>query len=412
MEKKQQIPVGNFILVINAGSSSLKFAVYQCQTIKREYSGLIKNIGKEFSSLKINDANSVAVSVKKAVYQNIDEAASGIISWLKTIQSKCFISSVGYRLVQGGPHHRSPEVITDELLEDLTKFIFLAPNHLPDELALIKKFRSAFPDLTHVACFDTNFHRDMPDQAKYYALPEKFKGQGLIRYGFHGLSYEYIMDKLDRNFAYINQKKIIIAHLGSGSSMAAVSFGKCIDTTMGVSPIGGLVMSTRSGDLDPGAILFMLKQSKMTVEELDNVLSHESGMKAIAGTGNMEELLKNASFDKRAEAAVNLFCCQAKKFIGALAAALGGLDILIFTGGVGENSPQIRERICADMDFMGVKLDRLRNQDTQKIISCQSSKVSIMVFETNEERMIALHTKKIGSHLAEDEMALNASVNP
>lgn len=381
------------MLVINAGSSSLKFAIYRQETMQRDYSGSVKNIGEASGGMEIIDKNGKSILLKAKHYVNMEDAAVATILWLKTITTHCKISAIGYRLVQGGADHRYPELITEKLLSDLAELIFLAPNHLPDELVLIRQFQSEFRNIPHIACFDTYFHKDMPDQAKYYALPEKYKNQGLMRYGFHGLSYEYIMHQLNLETTANHPQKIIIAHLGNGSSMSAVSSGKGKDTTMGISPIGGLVMGTRCGDLDPGAILFILKKSGMTVEQLDALLSHESGMKAIAGTGDMKALVNSATEDSRAKAAVNLFCYQAKKYIGALAAALGGLDVLVFTGGVGENSPEIRSRICLDMDFMGLKLDTELNQQAESIISCADSRVGIRIINTDEEYMIAIHTK-------------------
>ncbi|UKT64744.1 acetate/propionate family kinase [Pedobacter mucosus] len=407
MDKDLQLTGEHFILVLNSGSSSLKFAVYHQATGHRQWSGVIKGIGRPMGTMDLTDSHGDSTALKKEYYRNIEDAAVAIIRWLKENKKHCLISAIGYRLVQGGAAHRRPEIITEKLLEDLKELIFLAPNHLPDELRLINTFLMEFSALKHVACFDTNFHRDMPDQNKYYALPVEYKDQGLMRYGFHGLSYEYIMQKLNHHLASIDKKKIIIAHLGNGSSMAAVALGKGFDTTMGVSPMGGMVMATRCGDLDPGALLFILKQNDITPEELDVELSKESGLKAIAGTGDMEEILNSLRNNKKAEAALTLYCHQAKKFIGSLAASLGGLDMLIFTGGIGQNSPEVRERICTGMDFMGVKIDHCLNQDARKIISHRNSRVNIWVMATNEEYVIAMHTKDFLLH---DERNKSSSV--
>ncbi|MFC3560585.1 acetate/propionate family kinase [Pedobacter jamesrossensis] len=395
MEKNVKLNNEQFILVLNSGSSSLKFAVYHYKSMHRQWFGVITGIGKPLGNMTISDSHQHEASRRMRHYRNIEDASTEIILWLKENKKNCQIYAIGYRIVQGGANHMVPEIVTEKLLADLNALIFLAPNHLPNELSLINTFLLKFPSLNHVACFDTNFHREMPDENKFYPLPVKYKKQGLRRYGFHGMSYEYIMQKLNEQYAFIDQKKIIIAHLGNGSSMAAISSGKGFDTTMGISPMGGLVMATRCGDLDPGAILFMLKQNDITAEELDVELSEESGMKAIAGTGDMQEILNMGDDDKRAVAAITLYCCQAKKFIAALAASMGGLDMLIFTGGIGQNSPEIRERICADMDFMALKIDRCLNLRTEKIVSCQSSRVCIRVMKTDEEFMIALHTKRI-----------------
>ncbi|GGI26476.1 acetate/propionate family kinase [Pedobacter mendelii] len=403
MEKYIKLTGEQFILVLNLGSSSLKFAIYHHKTMHRQWSGVIIGIGKSIGSMEVTDSHQYSALPKTEHYRNIEDAGTAIIHWLKKIKKYSLISAIGYRIVQGGADHRIPEIVSEKLLADLNALIFLAPNHLPGELSLINTFLLEFPDLKHVVCFDTNFHKDMPDHNKYYPLPAKYKDNGLIRYGFHGLSYEYIMHKLHQQHAFIDQKKIIIAHLGNGSSMAAVTFGKGFDTTMGISPMGGLVMSTRCGDLDPGAILFMLKQNDITPEELDVKLSYESGLIAIAGTGDMKELLNLSGDNQQAEAAIKLYCCQAKKFIAALAASIGGLDILIFTGGIGENSPEIRERICGEMDFMGLKIDRCLNLRKEKVISDQNSRVSVRVMATNEECMIAMHTKNILAPVVDDE---------
>ena len=286
-------------------------------------------------------------------------------------------SAISHRLVQGGPDHRKPELINEQLLKTLDQFVYLAPNHLPDELKTIKAFQAAFPGIPQVACFDTAFHKDMPSCARYYPLPGKYKDMGLMKYGFHGLSYQYILQELTSQDPEVTKKKIIIAHLGNGASMAAIKDGISVDTTMGVSPTGGLVMGTRTGDLDPSVLLFLLKKGKLTPNQLDALVSTESGLKAIAGRNDVQELLQAEPNDLKAGEALTVFCYAAKKFIGALAAAMGGLDLLVFTGGIGENSDIIRERICKDMKFMGIDL------------ADSNSRVAVRVIPTNEELMIA-----------------------
>jgi acetate kinase len=249
--------------------------------------------------------------------------------------------------------------------------------------------------LPQVACYDTLFHNSLPQFVKEYPLPSKYLGTGLLKYGFHGLSYEYIMQTLGKSMPGIKNKRIVIAHLGNGASMTAVKNGESVDTTMGLTPLGGLVMSTRPGDMDPGVLLFLLKQNQCTADELDEVLNKESGLKAIAGTGDMRQLLKNEATDSRAGQAIATFCYTAKKFIGAYSAALGGLDLLVFTGGIGENSATIRERICNGMDFLGVQVDRNLNATDARVISPRNSKVKTMVIKTDEEKMIAQHTRMI-----------------
>ena len=235
----------------------------------------------------------------------------------------------------------------------------------------------------------------MPDCARYYALPKKYREMGLIRYGFHGLSYEYIMEKLAGKTVGLGKKRIIIAHLGNGASMVAIKNSVGVDTTMGISPMGGLVMGARPGDLDPGVSLFLLKHQQLTAGQLDTLFSNECGLKAIGGFSDVRRLLKIETEDEDARAAIDLFCYQAKKMIGSLSAAIGGLDILIFTGGIGANAAVIRERICADMDFMGIELNLKSNSNGLEFISSAASRVDVKVMQTDEEWMIASHTKKI-----------------
>jgi len=379
----------NCILVINGGSSSLKFGLYRTTPLEAELSGAINHIGAAKGHMEITSCDHLLFKNDTRAYRDVDEAAKALIKWLKENERRLFITGIGHRLVQGGPGHRRPEIITRALLDTLEMLIYLAPNHLPDEIKTVRAFQSAFPDVPQAACFDTAFHQDMPSYAKDYPLPGKYKGMGLIKYGFHGLSYQYILQELIAEDPGVTKKKIIIAHLGNGASMAAVKGGISVDTTMGVSPVGGLVMGTRSGDLDPGVLLFLLKQGELTPDQLDDLLSMESGLKAIAGTSDVQDLLKAGPDHPKAAEALTVFCYAAKKFIGALAAAMGGLDLLVFTGGIGENSAVIRERICKDMEFMGIELNN------------QKSRVTVRVIPTNEELMIArltgglLNDKKI-----------------
>lgn len=384
------------ILIINGGSSSLKFSLYHTHSSEVELSGEVNHIGSKQSSMQITSRDKIIFNDNTAAYENLVDGANALINWLKDNLHDLVITGIGHRLVQGGPKHRKPELITDEVLQALHEFVYLAPNHLPNEIKTIKTFRSAFPDLPQVACFDTYFHRDLPSVTRYYPLPEEYKKKGLMRYGFHGLSYEYIMQKLVAENPSASGKKIIIAHLGNGASMAAVLNGTSVDTTMGLSPAGGLVMGTRSGDLDPGVILFLLKQEKLSTSQLDELLNKDSGLKAIAGISDVQELLKaEEDHDTKAKEALTVFCYAAKKSIGALAAAMGGLDMLIFTGGIGEHSSVIRERICGDLSFMGIRISKTANRKMQEVISSKLSRVTVKMMKTDEEQMIFKHTQYI-----------------
>jgi acetate kinase len=389
--KEKQV---SFILSVNCGSSSLKFSLCGAGSLQQELSGSVDGIGNKESKFYIGKEQQPMVG-ETSGFKNLAAAVKAVIRWFKESKYNHQLLAIGHRIVQGGPNHREPVPITDELLATLHQFIYLAPNHLPDEIKTIKAFQSAFPKLMQVACFDTGFHKNLPDEAKYYALPAEYQQRGLLHYGFHGLSYEYIIRKLKIDMVKIKAQKIIIAHLGNGASMAAVKYGTCIETTMGLSPIGGLVMGTRSGDLDPGVILFLLKQGRLTATQLDELLSKKSGLKAIAGLSDVHELLKVETKDPKALAAITIFCYQARKFIGSLAAALGGLDLLVFTGGIGENSAIIRERICLDLGFLGINLDKKSNYDNEKNISIAKSRVNVLVIKTNEEAMIAQHTQTV-----------------
>jgi acetate kinase len=315
---------------------------------------------------------------------------------LKNKKDRYPLAAIGHRLVQGGPDHREPEIIDDKLISALEQWVHLAPNHLPASLAIIKNCRDVFPDAPQVACFDTAFHRDMPARALHFAIPRPLWKEGIIRYGFHGLSYEYIMQQLERLTFAGRKEKIIIAHMGNGCSMTAIHHGRSIDTTMGLTPTGGLVMGTRSGDLDPGLIFFLLRQEGMTVDDLENVIDKKSGLEALSGNGHdVQTLLEKEASDPNAAEALTIFCYQAKKYIGALAAALGGLDTLVFTGGIGENSPVIRRRITEGLQFIGITLDERNNKEQKEIISTLNSQVMVCAIKTNEEMMIACHTREL-----------------
>ena len=378
-----------YILTVNCGSSSLKFSLYHSLSTKLVWSGSVDQIGEKTGHFEISDSSDKVLETKSAPYPNMGDAVGALTNWFKSNTHDYPLLAIAHRLVQGGHHHLKPEIITGELLKTLSELVYLAPNHLPDEISTIKAFQSAFPGVKQIACYDTWFHRAMPSYARNYPLPAEYHKKGLVHYGFHGLSYEYIMDELAKEESPVAEQRIIIAHLGNGASMAAVRNGLSVDTTMGISPIGGLVMGTRSGDLDPGVLIFLLRETKMTVDELEDLLSKRSGLLAIAGTSDVQELLKMEPHSPKAAEALTVFCYSAKKFIGSLAAAMGGLDMLIFTGGIGENSTVIRERICKDLAFIGITLDKQKNLKNETFISCDSGKVIIRVMKTNEDLMMA-----------------------
>jgi acetate kinase len=319
-----------------------------------------------------------------------------LFDWLREHGYVKQINAVGHRIVHGAVKYVRPHLITPDLISDLKEFVLFAPEHLPQELAVIEAVGKSFPDLKQVACFDTAFHRTMPQIAQMYALPRALYDEGGIRYGFHGLSYEYIIEELrNENHIDIENSRIIIAHLGNGASMAAVKDGKGIDTTMGFSPAGGLMMSTRSGDLDPGILLYLLREKSLTPSRLSQMVNHEAGLLGVSQiSSDMKDLLEKQKNDLNAAMAVDLFCYQARKYLGSLAAVLGGLDLLVFTGGIGENAPSVRKGVCKDMSHLGIRLDSVRNNSNASVISVPGSSVAVRVMKTNEELMIARYAGK------------------
>jgi len=383
------------LLVLNLGSSSLKFSLFHSDSLETECNGLVEGMYTSETIMEITGNGSKRLIKKLFKGLDFEICLVELVNWLEESPYRAKITAIGYRVVQGGPKHITPEKVTSSLLADLETYIYLAPNHLPDEIKLIRYFRNAFIGIPHFACFDTNFHKDMPEVAKFYPLPDRFREMGLRRYGFHGLSCESILQQLLEEDVDVAHQKIVIAHLGSGSSITAIKNGVGIDTTMGISPLGGLVMATRPGDIDPGAILFMLKQEHLSVEQLDRILSDESGLKAIAGISDMKEILATQRSCQKSSEALDLFCYQAKKHLGSLVAVLGGIDLLVFCGGIGENVPLIREEVCAHMEFLGINIDAGSNTSNDTIISRSNSKVTVRVMKTDEEYMIGMHTQNL-----------------
>ncbi|MGD0744538.1 MAG: acetate/propionate family kinase [Verrucomicrobiota bacterium] len=379
------------ILTINGGSSSIKFALYQVgEPLKRWLDGKIDRIGLNGTNLVFKDpirnqqdSRSVAVSDHKS-------AANFLIDWLEKQNGFESVRAVGHRVVHGMKHIQ-PEVVTQELLDELHRIRPYDPDHLPREIELIEAFRQRHPKLPQVACFDTAFHQTMPRVAKLLPIPRRFDAKGVQRYGFHGLSYAYLMEELGRLGDPAAAKGcVILAHLGNGASLAAVRSGKSIDTSMGFTPTAGLVMSTRSGDLDPGLAPYLARSEQMTTNQFYEMVNHKSGLLGVSDTSSdMRDLLDYETQDVRAAEAVALFCYQAKKWIGSFAAALGGLDTLVFAAGIGENCPAIRARICDGLGFLGIELNKTRNTQNAAVISTEGSRATVRVIRTDEELMIA-----------------------
>jgi acetate kinase len=319
-----------------------------------------------------------------------------IWQWLADNGYLAGLAAVGHRLVHGGMKFQSPLRVTPETFAELEQLVPLDPDHLPAALASIRFVSGESPDVPQIACFDTAFHGSIPKVANMYAIPRRFYETGVRRYGFHGLSYEYILRELREIEGAAANGRIIVAHLGSGASLAALRDGKSLDTSMGFTPLEGLVMGTRSGDIDPGALIYLLEQEKMSPAAVDHCLNKESGLLGVSeSSADMRDLIAKASSDSRAAEAVDLFCYRAKKYLGAYAAALGGFDILVFTAGIGERAPLIRERICAGLEFLGIQLDRARNGENAAVISSPQSRVKVRVIQTNEELMIVRHVRAV-----------------
>ena len=379
------------ILTINGGSSSIKFALYTVDAaLHKVSSGEIELIGKLSAVLHFKPEGQhidTKINIKSSGYES---TVNWLIDWLAQQIDFATVKGIGHRIVQGLEHDK-PEKITDELIDDLKKISTYDPEHLPEEIKMIAIFRKRYPDLVQVACFDTSFHANMPPVAKSLAIPRRFQAMGVKRYGFHGLSFAYLIEQLQlAQWDETTSSRVILAHLGNGASLAAVKDGKSIDTSMGFSPAGGVPMGTRTGDIDPGVAWYLMKAEALSPKQFNHLINHESGLLGISETSaDMRELLKVQQTDSRAAEAIELFCYQTKKWIGSFAAALHGVDTLVFSGGIGENSPEIRKQICDGLGFLGIELDKDKNLNNEAIISANGSTVSVRVMKTDEEIMIA-----------------------
>ena len=334
-------------------------------------------------TLSLGDAPPVAITDKSS-------AAAFLVGWLSARGAFNELEAVGHRIVHG-MQRMEPALITEVLLSELRVVSGCDPEHLPLEIELIEAIRERYPAIPQVACFDTSFHRNMPRVAKLLPIPRRYEAKGVQHYGFHGLSYAYLLEELHRlDPAAATQGRVILAHLGGGASVAAVLDGKSIDTSMGFTPAGGVMMSTRSGDLDPGLLSYFVRTETMSASQLLHMLTHESGLLGVSETSaDMRQLLASEATDERATEAVAMFCYQIKKCVGAYAAALGGLDTMVFTGGIGENCAVIRSRICQGIEFLGVEIDEQRNSAHESLISKHGARVNVRVIRTNEELMVA-----------------------
>lgn len=383
-------PAGS-ILAINGGSSTLKFALFQTgANPARELSGSMDRIGTPHGTITWVREDTGTAERRMITASDHVACLEPLLACIKDHLAQSPLVAIGHRVVHGG-RYREPQLVTPAVMEELQRLSGYDPEHLPAEIELIREFARRYPHLPQVACFDTAFHSNMPRVARLLPIPRRYEKAGLQRYGFHGLSYAFLMRELERvGVPHEVKGRIVLAHLGNGASMAAIKDGKAVDTTMSFTPTSGLPMSRRSGDLDPGLVAYLARTEGMSAEQFHKMVNSESGLLGISETSSdMRDLLKQEQHDPRAAEAIELFCYQAKKWIGALTAALGGLDTLVFTAGIGEHSPVIRARICDGLEFLDVALDHARNEAGESVISKDNGRVTIRVMHTDEESEIA-----------------------
>jgi acetate kinase len=383
------------VLALNAGSSSIKFALYESG------SWAAPVLGGKLDQRRPTEATlswfaTTGQSEHTDLHVTDRGSAARLLEWLEGRSELSRVAGVGHRIVHG-MGHAQPARVTPELVQELRGLIPYAPDHLPLEIELIDAVGLRHPEMPQAACFDTAFHKDLVPAARFLPIPRRYFVKGVRRYGFHGLSYAFLLEELRRVAGpEAALGRVILAHLGNGASMAAVHNGRGIDTSMGFTPAAGLTMSTRTGDLDPGLVSFLARTEQMTVAEFDHLVNHESGLLGVSEiSSDMRELLARETDDGRAAEAVALFCYQARKWVGAFAAALGGLDTLVFSAGIGEHSSPVRARICEGLGFLGIQLDPARNAAHAPVISTDVSHVDVRVIPTNEEQMIARSTSRV-----------------
>ena len=391
------------VLTVNGGSSSIRFAFYDaCDAATKLFDGKIDRIGSSTSTLTVHEygpgvraqpQSGRQISLNAADHR---AAAASLMDWLASLPLFKAIGAVGHRVVHG-MQHSNPERVTPQLIMELKRITAYDPEHLPREIELIEAVERVRPGLPQVACFDTAFHRTMPRLATLLAIPRRYEAKGVQRYGFHGLSYTYLLAELGRlGDPAAARGRVILAHLGNGASLAAVRDGKCVDTSMGFTPAAGLMMSTRSGDLDPGIMSFLAVTESMDAAAYQKMVTHESGLLGVSETSSdIRDLLGRESTDVRAAEAVGLFCYLVKKWIGSFAAALGGVDTVVFAGGIGENAPPIRARVCQGLEFLGLELNDAQNAGNAALISSDQSSVAVRVIRTDEETVIASSTIRL-----------------
>lgn len=387
------MPARYIILCINVGSSSCKFALYSvssgAESVLAE--GLADRIGSSGGKIRIRDAGGRSIAESDRDLARPQVAVDALFDEFERLKLPR-LDAVGHRIVHGGTHHVAPEIVTPALIADLKRLIAFAPLHMPGGIEGIEAVAARHLKLPQVACFDTAFHRGMPERAERFPLPRELWDAGVRRYGFHGISYEYIMQALGADVP----ARLIIAHLGNGASMAAVENGRPLDTTMGFTPAGGFMMGTRPGDLDPGVILYLLERKGYDAAHLSELVNLKSGLLGVSGlSSDVKTLLDAQGSNADAAEAIEMFCYQIRKAIGALAAALGGLDLLVFTGGIGEHAAAVRAQACQGLAHLGLAIDPRRNRSNRDTISSAGSRCRVRVIPTNENLMVARHAARL-----------------
>ena len=380
------------ILAINGGSSSIKFVLFAASDpLRRILEGGINRIGHPEATFQVKGSETGDNFSKVVAALDHKAAVEVLLDWFEKRLGPSGLAAVGHRVVHGGPKYSEPQRITAEMIEELRRLSPFDPEHLPEEIELITAFHRKFPEIPQVACFDTAFHHDLPHVARLLPIPRRYEAQGVRRYGFHGLSYAFLLQELAcQAGAEAAYGRVIFAHLGNGASLAAVHGGKSLDTSMGFTPAAGVPMGTRSGDLDPGLFWYLARTEGFDAKQFNEMVNFQSGLLGISETSSdMRDLLEREKSDSRAADAVAMFCYQVKKWIGAFAAAMGGLETLVFAGGIGENSPPVRSRICEGMEFLGIELEEMGNAANKGVISTASGRVAVRVIHTDEELMIA-----------------------
>ncbi len=381
-----------WVLTVNGGSSSLKFALFRAGTqLSRAVAGAVERIGRADAQLTATDLETGSRQQRALAAPDHATCVEPLMALLRPTLGAARPAAIGHRVVHGGACYREPVRVTADVLAELRRLAPFAPEHAPAEIALMEAFGRGSPDVAQVACFDTAFHAGLPRVAQLLPIPRRYAERGVRRYGFHGISYAYLMQELERVAGTAAaQGRVLLAHLGNGASMAAVRAGRCIDTTMAFTPAAGLVMGTRAGDLDPGLVAYLARADGMTAAQFDQLVNSESGLLGLSETSaDVRDLLAREGGDVRAAEALAVFCYQAKKWIGALSAALGGLDTLVFAGGIGEHAAPLRARICAGLEYLGVEIDPARNDAHAPVISTAAGRATVRIIPTDEELLIA-----------------------